>query len=129
MVISDTLAVILVAYLGTGMSLVGYDLSAPPEKRKRYAMHLNMFVILAIWFLWPLTMFVSAYKEQAKRRGGMRYLVGVLLVAGGMYVLADVVYSVAGKVVDILWMKAAVTLVVIVMAAPVLMLIAMPKNR
>lgn len=128
MVITENLVIILGAYLATGVALVGYDLAAPPTKRKRYAVKLNLIIILAIWSMWPLTTLYYANKERLRGRSGLRFVFGVVLVAGGMYVWGDVVYSMADKFVGDMWVKAAIMLVILVLSAPVLTTIALPRQ-
>jgi hypothetical protein len=125
---SEHLILFALAYVLTGIALVGYDLSAPLLEKKAYVRQKNIKVAVITWFVWPATAFFEALEERRMRRRYIRFAVGVVLVAGAMYLWAQVAYLVALWLIGISWLAFVVTAIAMLFACPAITGIAMPPH-
>ena len=78
----------LIAYLITGISLVGYDFKTPPLHQKIYVLNKNIVFAISNWFLWPVFSVKDAWVEQLLRRRGIRYALGVVVLFISLFVVS-----------------------------------------
>lgn len=78
----------LIAYLITGISLVGYDFNTPPLHQKLYVLNKNVVFAISNWFLWPIFSAKDAWVEQLLRRRGFRYALGVVVLFISLFVVS-----------------------------------------
>lgn len=116
------------AYVLTGVALVGYDMAAPPIERKAYVVQKNFKVALITWFVWPATVIFEAIEEHRMRRRYFRFLIGVVMLAVGMFLWAQVAYLATLWAIGIKWVGFVVTAIAMLFACPILTGIAMPPH-
>jgi hypothetical protein len=92
------IASLVLAYIGTGIALTGYDFSADPIDQKQYVIQRNFKVAMIMWFVWPISA-VSDFiaLRHFKRRSG-RFALGVLLLLAAMYMWARLFYLIGALV-------------------------------
>jgi hypothetical protein len=78
-------ALIAIAYVLTGIALVGYDHAAPPLYRKAYVVQQDIRVGVLTWFVWPYVAAFDAYQESMLGRSGTRFILGVVGLAAAMF--------------------------------------------
>ena len=69
------------AYVLVGITLVGYDMSAPLLERKMYVMQKDVMVGFITWFVWPATVVFEALQDRQLHRNYWRFLIGVAALA------------------------------------------------
>ena len=74
------------AYLVTGIALVGYDFQTPPIHKKAYILNKSVAIVIVNWFLWPIFSVKDAWVEQLLRYRGIRYIVGVILLFISLFI-------------------------------------------
>lgn len=121
--------VIGLAYVITGMALVGYDMAAPLLERKQYVIRKNFKVAVITWFVWPATAVFDATEERKMRRPYRRFLFGVALLALGVFLWAQVAYLASLWLIGISWAAFIVTAIATLLAPPILTGIVMPPHR
>jgi hypothetical protein len=119
----------ILAYVLTGVALVGYDMSAPPLERKQYVIRKNFKVAVVTWFVWPATVVFETLKERRVQRRYLRFLFGVLLLAGGMFLWAEVVYLASLWLIGVSGAAFVVTATTMLFACPIITGIAMPPHQ
>lgn len=127
MVTNESLILIVMSYLLTGVALTGYDFSAPPFDSKFYVIKKNYKVAVAIWFAWPVSAFLDAKMERQCGRSFFRYMFAVFSVAIGMFLWARVVYFVVLIIIHVKIIGFLITGVTMLLASPLITAIAMPS--
>ena len=128
MSILDHIVLIALAYILTGMALVGYDMSAPLLERKQYVIQKNFRVAFITWFVWPATALFDALEERKMQRRYLRFIFGVALLALGMFLWAQVAYLASLWIIGISWIAFVIAAMAMFVAAPILTGIAMPPH-
>ena len=77
-----------IAYLVTGIALVGYDFNTPPLHQKIYVLKRNIFIAITNWFLWPIFSIKDAWVERVLRLRGIRYILGVIVLFVLLFVVS-----------------------------------------
>lgn len=119
---------VALSYVLTGVALVGYDMSAPPIERKAYVVQKNFKVALITWFVWPATVIFEAIEEHRMRRRYLRFLMGVVMLAVGMFLWAQVAYLASLWLIGVKWVAFVVAAITMLLAAPIITGIAMPSH-
>lgn len=94
----NTILLAAATYLVTGIALTGYDFSAPPLHAKMYVIRRDHGEALRNWFAWPLSTAFEVFQLAALRRGPLRHLLGVLLLAAGIMVVLRFVFLISALV-------------------------------
>lgn len=128
MTAGDHAILIALSYVLTGVALVGYDMAAPPLERKAYVVQKNFKVALTTWFVWPATVIFEAIEEHRMRRRYFRFLLGVLMLAIGMFLWAQVVYLASLWLIGVSWVAFVITAVTMLFVCPIITGIAMPPH-
>lgn len=126
---SNQIILLLLTYVSTGMGLIGYDFTAPAEERKSYVRQMDIKVGLGILFVWPATVLLEVLEEHRQQRQYRRYLLGVLLLAGAMYLCAQVAFSLSLWLININWAAFIITALVMLLANPIITVIVMPVHE
>ena len=66
-------AVFVIAYLATGIALIGYDFAAPPTYKKEYVSQGKVKGALTTGFFWPATAFMDSYYANKEGKPGMSF--------------------------------------------------------
>src|SRR4051812_25836026 len=103
MTVGEQAILVALSYVLTGVALVGYDMAAPPIERKAYVVQKNFKVALVTWFVWPATVIFEAIEERRMRRRYFRFLIGVLVLAVGIFLWAQVAYLALLWLVGVKW--------------------------
>lgn len=128
MTVGEQAILVALSYVLTGVALVGYDMAAPPVERKAYVVQKNFKVALITWFVWPATVIFEAIEEHRMRRRYFRFLIGVLMLAVGMFLWAQVAYLAALWLIGIKWVAFVVAAITMLFACPIITGIAMPPH-
>ncbi len=88
----ETTAFFVIAYLATGIALIGYDFAAPPTHKKDYVSEGRVSGALATWFFWPATVFKDSHNAIKAGRAGMRYALGVTLLFIVMFFITNLFF-------------------------------------
>ena len=124
----DSYGIVIVTYILTGVALTGYDFSAPALHRKMYVIQRNFGVAVRNVFTWPLTAGFEAYQEHRLRRSATRFLLGVVILTGGMFLWTRLAYLLSLKFIDSEWGALAVAAVFGLVICPIVTAIAMPRH-
>ncbi|MCB1937458.1 MAG: hypothetical protein KDF59_16140 [Nitrosomonas sp.] len=73
-------ALFVIAYLATGIAIIGYDFAAPPTQKKKYIAEGKLRGILTTWFFWPAAAFMDSYYAIKKGKAGISFALGILLL-------------------------------------------------
>lgn len=119
---------IFLAYIGTGVALLQYDLAAPPLHMKGYILQRQYGLAAIVSVLWPINAVYESWQEHKLGRSGARLFFGVLLLAIGMYLWAKLCLHICNMFTDIYWLSAVITLLVVVVLAPLFAGLALPKH-
>ncbi len=76
----ETTALFVIAYLATGIALIGYDFAAPPAHKKIYVSKGILRSALATWFFWPVTTFMDSCRAIKEGKAGIKFASGVMLL-------------------------------------------------
>ena len=124
----EVLTVAIIAYFTTGIALTGYDFSAPPMQKKMYVINQNYKMAVLTWFTWPISSIFDAYQEQKIGRNGIRFFLGVVLLTAGMFFWGKLVFNVSERLFGIYWASTAITVILLLISAPIITAIAMPNH-
>ena len=128
MTVLDHTILTALAYVLTGVALVGYDMAAPPTERKAYVVQKNFKVAFITWFVWPATVIFEAIEEHRMRRRYLSFLMGVVMLAVGIFFWAHVAYLVVLWAIGIKWIGFVVTAIAMLLACPIISGVAMPSH-
>lgn len=81
--------IFIIAYLATGIALIGYDFAAPPAHKKTYISEGKLKGILTTWFLWPAVIFMDSYYATKEGKDGIRFALGVILLFIAIFFIAS----------------------------------------
>ena len=124
----DKFGIAVVAYILTGVALTGYDFSAPALHKKLYVIQRNYGAAVRNVFMWPLTAGFEAYQEYRLRRNATRFLLGVVLLAGGLFLWSRFAYLLTLRIIDSEWGALAVATLLGLFLCPIVTAIAMPHR-
>ena len=124
----DYAILVVLAYVLTGVALVGYDISAPPIERKMYVIRKNFTVVFITWFVWPATVIFEAIEERRMRRRYFRFLLGVVMLAVGMFFWAQAAYLASLWLIGVKWIAFMVATIAMLLVSPIITAVAMPSH-
>ena len=117
-----------IAYLLTGIALTSYDFAAPAKHRKAYVISRDMRAAFVSWFIWPYSASFEAYQESRLGRSGGRFMLGVVLVAVGLYLWVLLLLTVTIVVTDWEPLAYGVAVVVGAFSSPLFAAVLMPRH-
>ena len=119
----------IVAYVLTGIALTSYDFAAPAMHRKMYVVKRDMCAAFLSSFIWPYSASFEAYQESQLGRSGLRFLLGVVLVVGGLYFWLRLLFALTiSLIVDSVPVAYGVAVVVGTLSCPIFSLVLMPRH-
>jgi hypothetical protein len=125
----NSIVLLTMVYLITGIAITGYDFSAPPIDKKGYVIQKNYKVATVIFFLWPIAVLHEAYYEHKARKPYARYLIGVAALFIGIYMWAKLMYLICFSMINIEFMAFIATSIAMLFGSPLITKIAMPSHR
>lgn len=119
---------VAIAYILTGAALVNYDFAAPPLHRKGYVIQQDLRLAFILWFLWPYSASKEAYEESRLGRSGLRFMLGIIVVAIGVFFWVWLLFSLSMWLLN--WQPIAYLVAAVVgfVSCPIFAFIAMPKH-
>jgi hypothetical protein len=125
----ETIALIILAYLVTGLSLSAYDFSAHPIDRKQYVQNKNFLLVAFVICAWPLYTILEVYIRLRYGKSGARYLYGVVLLAAGTFFWGRLFYVLTHLVVPNSMVSLVITVVTMLLVSPYLVRFSLPAHR
>lgn len=118
-------AIFIIAYLATGVALIGYDFAAPPTHRKNYIAQVKLKGILGTCFFWPVTAFMDSYYSIKKGKAGLRFALGVILLFIAIFLIASLFFKLVTSASIFAFLGC---LVIVVLLSPFLAALALPNH-
>lgn len=125
---SEQMILIIMAYISTGIGLIGYDFATPLSERKSYVREGNLKAGLAILFLWPATVSFDIFGIGGKCRQPPRFLLSAFMLAGTMYFCAMVIFLLSRWLVSINWIAFIATAIVLFTVNPIITALVLPHH-
>ena len=125
---SEQMILIVMAYISTGIGLIGYDFATPLSERKSYIREGNLKAGLAILFLWPATVSFDIFGIGGKFRQPPRFLLSAFMLAGTMYFCAMVIFLLSRWLVSINWIAFIATAIVLFTVNPIITALVLPHH-
>jgi hypothetical protein len=115
----ETTVLFVIAYLATGIALIGYDFTA--THKKKYILEGELRGALTAWFFWPM----DSYYAIKKGKGGIRFALSVMLLFITIFFIASLfLYFVASSSV----FAYLGCFVIVVLLSPFLAALALPNH-
>ncbi|MCP5273939.1 MAG: hypothetical protein H6936_03605 [Burkholderiales bacterium] len=121
----ETTVIFVIAYLATGIALIGYDFAAPSEHKKNYISEGKLRGILATWFFWPVSAFMDSYYAIKKGKAGFRFALGVMLLFIAIFFIASLFFHFVSSASVFAYLGC---FVIIVLLSPFLAALALPSH-
>ncbi|SES63484.1 hypothetical protein SAMN05216326_10158 [Nitrosomonas marina] len=115
----------VIAYLATGIALIGYDFAAPTTHKKDYVLKGKIGNALATWFLWPVTAFMDSYYATKKGKAGINLALGIILLFIIIFFMASLFFHFVGGPSVFAFL---VCFVIAVVLSPFLAALALPAH-
>lgn len=125
---SEQMILIVMAYISTGIGLIGYDFATPLSERKSYIREGNLKAGLAILFLWPATVSFDIFGIGGKCRQPPRFLLSAFMLAGTMYFCAMVIFLLSRWLVSVNWIAFIATAIVLFTVNPIITALVLPHH-
>ena len=125
---SEQMILIVMAYISTGIGLIGYDFATPLSERKSYIREGNLKAGLAILFLWPATVSFDIFEIGGKCRQPPRFLLSAFMLAGTMYFCAMVIFLLSRWLVSVNWIVFIATAIVLFTVNPIITALVLPHH-
>lgn len=111
----------VIAYLATGIALIGYDFAAPPTHKKKYISKGELRGVLTAWFFWPM----DSYYAIKKGKGGIRFALGVMLLFIAIFFIASLFFYFVASSSVFTYLGC---FVIVVLLSPFLAALALPNH-
>ncbi|MCB1948934.1 hypothetical protein [Nitrosomonas sp.] len=121
----ETTAPFVIAYLATGIALIGYDFAAPSTHKKDYVSKGKLGSALITWFLWPAAAFMDSYYATKKGKAGINLALGVILIFISIFFMASLFFHFVGSASALVYL---VCFVIAVLFSPFLAALALPSH-
>jgi len=121
----ETTAIFIIAYLATGIALIGYDFAAPPEHKKNYVSEGKLRGALTAWFFWPVAAFTDSYYAIKKGKTGIRFALGVMLLFIAIFFIASLFFHFVASSSVFAYLGC---FVIVVVLSPFLAALALPSH-
>lgn len=125
---SEQMILIVMAYISTGIGLIGYDFATPLSERKSYIREGNLKAGLAILFLWPATVSFDIFGIGGKCRQPPRFLLSAFMLAGTMYFCAMVIFLLSRWLVSVNWIAFIATAIILFTVNPIITALVLPHH-
>lgn len=118
-------AIFVIAYLATGIALIGYDFAAPPTHKKEYVSQGKLKGALTTGFFWPATAFMDSYYASKEGKAGMSFALGVILLFIAMLFIASLFFRFVASASFLAYLGC---FVIVVVLSPFLAALALPSH-
>ena len=125
---SEQIILMVMAYISTGIGLIGYDFATPLSERKSYIREGNLKAGLAILFLWPATVSFDVFGIGGRCRQPPRFLLSVFMLAGTMYFCAMVIFLLSRWLIDINWIAFGAAAIILFTVNPIITALVLPPH-
>lgn len=92
----ESTASFLIAYLATGIALIGYDFAAPAAHKKEYVAQGRLGGALKTGFLWPLAVYRDSYYATNKGKAGINLVLGAVLLFIVIFFITSIFFYFVG---------------------------------
>ena len=116
------------AYISTGIGLIGYDFSTPVSERKAYIREGNLKAGLSILFFWPATIMFDVFGIGGACRQTPRFLLSAFMLVVTMYFCAMVIFLLSRWLVSINWIAFTATAIVLFIVNPMITALTLPHH-
>ena len=116
------------AYISTGIGLIGYDFATPLSERKSYIREGNLKAGLSILFFWPATIMFDVFGIGGTCRQSPRFLLSAFMLVVTMYFCAMVIFLLSRWLVSINWIAFTATAIVLFIVNPMITALTLPHH-
>ncbi len=116
------------AYISTGIGLIGYDFATPVSERKAYIREGNLKAGLSILFFWPATIMFDVFGIGGACRQTPRFLLSAFMLVVTMYFCAMVIFLLSRWLVSINWIAFTATAIVLFIVNPMITALTLPHH-
>lgn len=116
----------LMAYVVTGIALVGYDFNTPPIHQKIYILRRQTGVVIITLVLWPIVFLRDGWVEQVLRGRGIRFIVGIVVLFIALFVTSGLLLQFFSWLTGSALATVILSFFVALFVSPVAMAFAMP---
>ena len=124
----EQIILIIMAYISTGIGLIGYDFATPVSERKAYIREGNLKAGLSILFFWPATIMFDVFGIGGACRQTPRFLLSAFMLVVTMYFCAMVIFLLSRWVVSINWIAFTATAIVLFIVNPMITALTLPHH-
>lgn len=125
---SEQIILIIMAYISTGIGLIGYDFATPLSERKSYIREGNLKAGLSILFFWPATIMFDVFGIGGACRQSPRFLLSAFMLVVTMYFCAMVIFLLSRWLVSINWIAFTATAIVLFIVNPMITALTLPHH-
>jgi hypothetical protein len=125
---SEQIILIIMAYISTGIGLIGYDFATPLSERKAYIREGNLKAGLSILFFWPATIMFDVFGIGGACRQTPRFLLSAFMLVVTMYFCAMVIFLLSRWLVSINWIAFTATAIVLFIVNPMITALTLPHH-
>jgi len=125
---SEQIILIIMAYISTGIGLIGYDFATPVSERKTYIREGNLKAGLSILFFWPATIMFDVFGIGGACRQTPRFLLSAFMLVVTMYFCAMVIFLLSRWLVSINWIAFTATAIVLFIVNPMITALTLPHH-
>ena len=116
------------AYISTGIGLIGYDFATPVSERKAYIREGNLKAGLSILFFWPATIMFDVFGIGGACRQSPRFLLSAFMLVVTMYFCAMIIFLLSRWLVSINWIAFTATAIVLFIVNPMITALTLPHH-
>ena len=125
---SEQIILIIIAYISTGIGLIGYDFATPLSERKAYIREGNLKAGLSILFFWPATIMFDVFGIGGACRQSPRFLLSAFMLVVTMYFCAMIIFLLSRWLVSINWIAFTATAIVLFIVNPMITALTLPHH-
>ena len=125
---SEQIILIIMAYISTGIGLIGYDFATPLSERKAYIREGNLKAGLSILFFWPATIMFDVFGIGGACRQTPRFLLSAFMLVVTMYFCAMVIFLLSRWLISINWIAFTATAIVLFIVNPMITALTLPHH-
>lgn len=125
---SEQIILTIMAYLSTGIGLIGYDFATPLAERKAYIKEGNLKAGFSILLLWPATILFDVFGIGGRCRQSPRFLLSAFMLAGTMYFCAMLIFLLSRWLVSVNWIAFIATAIILFTVNPIITAFTLPRH-
>ncbi len=125
---SEQIVLTIMAYISTGIGLIGYDFASPLSERKAYIKEGNLKAGLSILFFWPVTIMFDVFGIGGACRQSPRFLLSAFMLAGTMYFCAMLIFLMSRWLVSVNWIAFIATAIILFTVNPFITAFTLPRH-